>query len=373
MTSVSKKQRKFLTSFLRLKSLEDLLPLYTAAVSGNTLLFDTLPDDLINPVRDSLRNFQRTVGEHDSKAPATFATDFILRRLQNLDGKGLLANYVESLTRGSVSYAQIPEDIRTSAEWWLDELRSCITGKNGLFSNEFDPEVYVDGFVEFAGGNRIANILGSNIPSDNADYFFKQDNVIAELKILETDFWESNKEKLEVARAEALKTVEVTRDMISGTGEGYPEEVFWAEFRVLRDALQRVTKKANEQIKNSKQLLDAPEAKGIVIFLIDGFYSINPFLTIELLHDPLTRQFSGVDAFIFLNFRRKVTLDLGDGPYDYFVFEPRYRPDYPESLPKFIDKFGSRWFEYMQRLAAKSFSKHIISRDSQNLMGAVWK
>lgn len=162
--------------------------------------------------------------------------------------------------------------------------------------------------------------------------------------------------------------------MILGTDKSQPKEVFRAEFRVLRDALQRITKKANDQIKNSRRLLNANGASGVVIFLIDGFYSISPFLTVELLHDPLTRQFSGVDAMIFLTFRRKVTLELDDdGPFDYFVFEPRYRPGYQESVPNFVDKLGSFWFEYMQRLSGKKFSKHILSHDSRNLRNAVWK
>lgn len=119
--------------------------------------------------------------------------------------------------------------------------------------------------------------------------------------------------------------------------------------------------------------MNAGSAKGIVIFLIDGFYSVSPFLTIELLHEPLSRKFSAVDAMIFLNFRRKVTLDLGDGPYDYFIFEPRYKPGFPASLPNFINRVGSQWFEYMQLLAGKRVNKHILSYDSRNLLSGVWK
>src|SRR5436190_11277922 len=321
---ISKRRHKILYAFLGTKSLEDLLPVYTAAQSKNPSLFDTLPRDLINPVRESLRNLQEVIGVPKDAALITVSHDVALRTLSGLSGSEFISYYLESVGRSVDGTSEIPVAIRTSAEWWLEELRGCITGKNGLFSSDFDPETYIDGFIEFANGERITDILGPNIESDNADYFFKGDNVVVELKILETDFVESNREKLDSARAKALKEVRITPEMILGTDQSQPKEVFWAEFRVLRDALQRITKKGNDQIKNSRQLLNANDASGIVIFLVDGFYSVSPFLIVEMLHDPVTRQFSGVDAIIALTFRRKVALDYGDGPFDYLVFVTRY-------------------------------------------------
>jgi hypothetical protein len=197
--------------------------------------------------------------------------------------------------------------------------------------------------------------------------------VIIELKILKTDFWESNAVKLKAAQNEFLKKAKITGGMILGTDRTYPRELFVAQFMVLRDALQKITKKANKQIKNSKTLLNSPDAKGVVMFLIDGFYSVSPYLIIELLHEPVSRQFSAVDAIISFNLRRKVILDAGDGPYEYFISEPRYKPNPPESLSNFINLFSGLWFEYLQFLAGKRLSKHIVSYDSRNLSGAVWK
>lgn len=370
---ISKKQGRFLDEFLGTKSLEDLLSLYTVAVSSNTDIFSILPEDLIIPVLESLRNFQSVVGMPARPNQNNFSQETVFRNLQNLNGEKLLSNYVLSITKDASAYSQISEEVRNQAEFWLDELRACVTGKNGLFSKEFDPETYVDQFITFAGGKRITEILGENIQSDNADYFFQSDEVIIELKILKTDFLKSNAHKMKAAQNEYLKTAKITPGMILGTDKNYPKELFDAHFVILRDALQKVTKKANKQIKNSKTLLNASDAKGIVIFLIDGFYSISPFLTVELLHEPVSRQFSAINAFVFLTFRRKVTLDLGDGPFDYFVFQPRYKSGYPESLPNFIDWLGSRWFEYFQLLSGKRFSKRILSKDPLSLTGAVWK
>lgn len=371
-TIISKRQDKFLKEFLRTKSLENLLPLYVAAISNDTELFKILPENLIAPIVESLRNIQSTIGLPKEPKESGFSLDEILRNLRNLNTNELLSRYTFSLTGNPASFSEISEDILTSAESWLDELRACVTGKNGLFSNEFDPETYVDGFIQFAGGERIIKTSGANDPT-NADYFFQNDNVIIELKILKTDFLESNKDKLELARKEALKKIKITPEMILGTVKSYPKELFDAEFRVIRDALQRRTKDANKQIKKSKTLLNAANAKGVVIFLIDGFYSISPFLTIELLYEPLSRQFSAVDSMIFLNFRRKVTLNLDDGPYDYFIYQPRFKETPSNQFADFIDRLGKKWFEYMQLLSGKRFDKHILSYDSRNLSGGIWK
>ncbi len=191
-TIISKRQDKFLKEFLRTKSLENLLPLYVAAISNDTELFKILPENLIAPIVESLRNIQSTIGLPKEPKESGFSLDEILRNLRNLNTNELLSRYTFSLTGNPASFSEISEDILTSAESWLDELRACVTGKNGLFSNEFDPETYVDGFIQFAGGERIIKTSGANDPT-NADYFFQNDNVIIELKILKTDFLYQNK------------------------------------------------------------------------------------------------------------------------------------------------------------------------------------
>lgn len=370
---ISKNQSRFLYRFLGTKSLEELLPLYVSAVADNKELFRVLPEGLINPVVESLRQVQSEVGVSRRSEESDFDEGKILRSLSNLSGNDLLSNYVSSVTENAVPYSVITEEARNSAEGWLDELKACITGENGLFSNEFDPETYVDGFIEAAGGQRVTDILGSSIPSENADYFFRYQNVIIELKILKADFLGNKTYKLNHIRDEFLKKIKVSPGMILGTDSGIPKEMAEARFRVIREPLQRIIGKANTQIKNSKDLLNAPDASGVAIFLIDGFYGLDPHQTIEILRDPLSRHFSAVDAIIFLTFRRKVKIDDGNGPYGYLVFQPVYKPTFPDSLPDFVNWFGDLWFKYMEGMSGKKFGRHILSYDSGDLSDAKWE
>lgn len=373
LPTISNKKAKFLYALLRTKSLKELLPLYVAGVSKDKTLFPILPEDLIGPVLQSLSHIQRFAGPPDNSEELDFDEDSVRHKLKELDASELLSQYVSSVSRNATNYSVIPADLRHSAEYWLDELKSCITGTNGLFSIDFDSEGFIDQFISFAGGTRITEIVGEEIPTDNADYFFREQNVLVELKILQTDFLETNKEKLEAARKGALAKVRITPSMILGTDRTPPKELVDAEFEVLRGARQRITNKANRQIKNSKILLGQLEAKGIVMFLLDGFYSVSPLLTIQLLHEPISRHYSSVEAIIFLNLRRKITLDLGDGPFDYFVFQPGYKLPASKSIENFIDRLGKKWFGYLEGLSGKRFPKHILSYDPLNLSSAVWK
>lgn len=228
--SVSKRQSSFLGACLKVYRLEELLPLYTAAVSDDHNTFETLPEDLVDPIIEILNEFQNFLGLEKEESQAPFDEQRVVRSLRNLNGEQLLSLYVDSISKGARTYEDAPEDLRTKATWWLDELKRCTTGANGLFSKNFNPEIYVDGFVKFAGGRRITEILGTDISTETANYFFEKENLIAELKTLETDFLESNKEKLETARREALKTVKITPGMILGTERDQPIESFWAEF-----------------------------------------------------------------------------------------------------------------------------------------------
>ena len=89
-TAISKKQGKFLNEFLKTKSLEDLLPLYIAAISNNAEIFKILPEELTAQVRKSLRNFQTAIGIPEKSDQTDFPHDKILRNLQALDGTALL-------------------------------------------------------------------------------------------------------------------------------------------------------------------------------------------------------------------------------------------------------------------------------------------
>jgi hypothetical protein len=103
-------------------------------------------------------------------------------------------------------------------------------------------------------------------------------------------------------------------------------------------------------------------AKGIVLYLIDGFYQAEPNLTITLIGDPLTRHMTSVDGYVVFSLRKKISIP--DDPIDRFFWDPRYRDSVDVSRPEFVNRLGKDWFLYLQQLAGKTFAE---ANDDRNL------
>lgn len=372
-TGISRKKRVFLETLLPSISLENLLPFYVAAISKNPDLFSMLPETLIEPTIESLRRLQEEVGVTSELSEERHSNDDIERNLLDVDIEALLELYVSVRSQNKLTYDELPEEIRAPVQYWLNEIKACVTGKNGLFSRDFDLEEYFDGFIRYSGGIRLTDIFGPGLEEKNADYFFEDQKVIVELKILKQDFVQSQKEKIDEAVRVAIRSVKITPGMILGTDKSVPPGVVDARSKVLEKPLQNIVKAANRQIKESKRLLSLPDGKGVLAVLVDGFYSIDPFLMANIFHKIITFNYSCVNVVLLISFRRRVKLNLGDGDSNYMIFEPRYKTGPSEDFADFINAFGSSWFDYPQALSGNRFGKKVLSYDALNLAGGVWK
>lgn len=372
-TGISRKKRVFLETFLPSISLENLLPIYVAAISKNPDLFPILPETLIGPTIEGLRRLQEVVGVSSELSEERHSKDDIERNLVDVDIEALLELYVSVLSQNKLIYDELPEEIRAPVQYWLSEIKACVTGKNGLFSIDFDLEEYFDGFIRFSGGIRLTDRFGPGLEEKNADYLFEDQKVIVELKILKQDFVQSQKEKIDEAVRNAMRSVKITPGMILGTDKSVPQEVVDATSEVLKKPLQNIVKSANKQIKESKGILSLPDGKGVLAVLVDGFYSIDPFLMANIFHKIITFNYSCVNVVLLISFRRRVKLNLGDGEYNYLIFEPRYKTEPSQDFADFINAFGSSWFDYPQVLSGNRFGKKVLSYDARNLEGGVWK
>lgn len=341
---ISKRRRQFLESCFQSRSLVDVLPCWVAAISMQPDLFSLLPETLITPTIDSLRKLQEEVGVPGKVPKEPCSKENIERNLVDVDIDALLDIYVSARTQGERNYDELPEEIRAPVRFWLNEIKGCVTGKNGLFSKDFDLEEYFDGFIRYAGGKRLTDILGAGLKGKNADYIFQVQKIIVELKILKQDFVKSQKEKIVEAVSEAMKKVNITPGMIPGTDKSVPQEVVDATSEVLERPLQSIVKTANKQIKESKRILSLPNGKGVLAVLVDGFYSIDPFLMANIFHKIITVNYSSVDVVVLFSFRRPVRLNLGDGNHNYLIFEPRFKSNPLPEFEAFVNFFGSAWF-----------------------------
>jgi hypothetical protein len=154
-------------------------------------------------------------------------------------------------------------------------------------------ESIVDPFVKRAGGERISEVVGNINPQSSADYLFQRHGVIAELKSLQAGtFVKSFQRKMtdlmgrwqREGKLIVFGTAKVDSNRLS-------QECREEMFSVMAESLQKhVVVAANAQIKNTKKLLNLPDAKGLLWVASDGNEFLQPNMVWYLLHRILTKK-----------------------------------------------------------------------------------
>ena len=107
---------------------------------------------------------------------------------------------------------------------------------------------------------------------------------------------------------------------------------------------------ANRQLAETKKLLRAPKAKGILWLASDDNLDLQPhdvwFLLSAILRKNKsdgTKQYSNIDAVIYFHPRVPATMTGVPGPVFFWFGEPR---DAESPLREFIDALRTSWISY---------------------------
>jgi hypothetical protein len=215
-------------------------------------------------------------------------------------------------------------------------------------------------FTDFVRTFRSGDILPhfvSSIPTNtlNADYYFPNDNVIAELKTLEID-------------ALDLETID-RRIMASYKWLGYklcdytdflfgkkylPDDVNKRVFSTISRPIIDCVRKANKQIISSRRLIGKPDAKGLVLIANSGNFGFPPVQLMNVVLEGFDRLTDRKrDGIVY--FTPNVYHDMGDGvPYELWV---PIANEHGDELQEFIDDFGKAWFDYREKTAQPDVSR----------------
>lgn len=173
-----------------------------------------------------------------------------------------------------------------------------------LISKHIDVEVEFGRFVREFGGTVLEDALppqGRDFP--NADYVFKDQNVVAELKVLTQDQSTSRdlQRKLEELYFAATKRglVRPVFGTVSVNSSDLPAE-FQRKFADAHKApVATLVKKANKQIKSTKARMQMTDAKGLLILFNDGNFRLNHDVIAYLLHRVLGDDFSSINSIFY--------------------------------------------------------------------------
>src|SRR6266567_7159531 len=139
------------------------------------------------------------------------------------------------------------------------------------------PQLHIESsfneFVKEFNGELVSELLPANPSFDNADYLFRNDNVVAELKCLEKDILDGIDFK---AKLNVLYDTWVRKGLVRpawGTVEintaTLPIQCQQEIHSIIKNPIERTIKKANRQIRETKEHFNLPNAAGLLLLAND--------------------------------------------------------------------------------------------------------
>lgn len=225
-------------------------------------------------------------------------------------------------------------------------------------------------FVRSIGGTVLDDVLPKQRQFENADFAFPEASVIVELKEIEAEFSLSGTFR---AGFDSLMRRLVAEDpdwrpaLFGGSGKS--PKWFTPEFvRLFRPPLSRVLKKANRQLRETKNHLKIQVPTGILLLVNDGFTGIGPELIRAQVSELLAHSYSSIDCFVYLTVNRYV--EIADSDHPRLLWVPSYSDRAPEDLVAFVDNLGRQWFDFFESKAGPFTSRVEVPQPTAILRGA---
>jgi hypothetical protein len=166
--------------------------------------------------------------------------------------------------------------------------------------------------VNAIGGEVLDDVL-VNPNFKNADYWFPEYNVVAELKQLSENILEKNDYKQKLTDMywrwvrEGLVT-KPTGNKVKFSTRNIPEKCAYEWVELFKKRLESSTvRKANTQIKETKKHLNAPSAKGLLLLANNGNLGFTPSVVAHLLARMLKTSYSSINSIIYFSANHPVS------------------------------------------------------------------
>ncbi len=208
-------------------------------------------------------------------------------------------------------------------------------------------------FIVQYGGELVSKLISNNNPPKNADYFFRNPPVIAELKIVEREgFTAEDKTKLDKLADDWMRRRLIGR--IFGTRQielrKLPPECQQEWLNLHTAPWKRKLAYANKQIKTMKSVLKVPDACGILFIVDDAAHSFPPEDVMNFISRVLrsTKQdgsqiYSHLDRIVYFSVNPRAVTKDGVGLNFWLA---SYRNTNDSTISEFLENLGRAWFKY---------------------------
>ena len=216
-------------------------------------------------------------------------------------------------------------------------------------------------FVKEFGGE----VLLENSKNQIADYLFRNQNIVAELKCLTEDHTDAMNTKVaELLRAWVRKHKKrPTEDFLSISTTPKEIQIPWLNF--LRGLLENFVKKANRQIRETKKQHNLPTAKGLLLVFNEGnplhnrpedFHKLMESVIRK--KDPeKQRRFESIHGWVYFSFETVKTQK--ENMNFWYAAQVQTDPnDNEELMAQFQNDLQQAWYAYLHKTTGKIIRQH---------------
>ena len=225
-------------------------------------------------------------------------------------------------------------------------------------------------FVKVFGGECVEDLLpDQSYKANNADYVFRDKNIIAELKCLEDDKSSDPKfqTKIETLYSKWIHSGLIPQPPaypIAVDSSSLPEECVLELIDLYKPLIERPIKKANKQIKTTKKLLSMPNAKGLLLLVNDGNFAVQSDMVLHLAERSLKGYYSSINSMV--HFTVNMVSDMNGVPKDILVWVPLHRSETNRVSLEFLHELRNAWVIYFEKMRGEKVDTMSI-RDIERL------
>ena len=213
-----------------------------------------------------------------------------------------------------------------------------------------------DTFVESFGGKKISNLIDNKAQMPlNADYYFEDHNVIAELKTLEGIY--SGPDAIKQLTQAYIDSGCTGSDIMGmlWRGEEVPDAVTALMKKRIRRSLEQRIKQARKQLKKSKETFGDGNTKCLILFAMDQTPLFGHRTMLSNLAKIMGDNYADEHTDGVVYFNPNIPTKIRPDSMEYSGWYPFYRDeDTNDGLSEFVNLLGNRWLTFFGGLIGET-------------------
>jgi hypothetical protein len=233
-----------------------------------------------------------------------------------------------------------------------------------MSESPIDVETIFDAFVVAHGGEIVSHLLPKVHAEDNADYLFRTDSIVAELKRLDKNFYGDAiiSRKFREMFGRWISDGLVSPSEINPRSlnlEALPRKCQNDVFKALSGPVKRHVAKANSQIKLTKRHFGLPNAKGLLLLVNDGNYILEHDYMMHIFYRLLKSCYTSIDGFIY--FTVNVRASLG-GLENLSTWISGHSRENVNEIPlSFFEGLRRGWISHLEQATSQAIPQFVIT------------